>query len=197
MYEMDIGTNHFGRRSEEEGGETQLSTTGVDQEGTNIKKAYSEEERLSKALYWYRHVFNSLKRAIDTIFRLAAKKSSAHANLKVGDFHYYGRGTNKDPKMAATFYQIASGHRDPQASFNLGFMHHIGEGLAKDAGLAKRYYDMAIEQSPDEAFFPASMALFVLDVENTFTYFAGIFPRPFIEIASFILFLFAFFVKYP
>jgi len=92
----------------------------------------------------------------------AAHQGYTVARVKLGDYHYYGLGTNVDYEAAALNYRIASDQQsNPQAMFNLGYMHEQGFGLKKDIHLAKRFYDMAAEASPD-AQFPVYMALMKL-----------------------------------
>lgn len=82
--------------------------------------------------------------------------------MKLGDAHYYGRGTKVDYEAAASHYRSASEQQpNAQAMFNLGYMHERGLGLAKDRYLAKRCYDLAAEASPD-ARLPVALALIKL-----------------------------------
>lgn len=78
--------------------------------------------------------------------------------VKLGDAHYYGRGTRIDYEEAAAYYRLASDQQhNAQASFNLGYMYEQGLGLARDRHLAKRSYDTAAEASPD-ARIPVALA---------------------------------------
>lgn len=82
--------------------------------------------------------------------------------VKLGDAHYYGRGTKVDYEAAASHYRSASEQQhNAQAMFNLGYMHERGLGLAKDRHLAKRCYDLAADASPD-ARIPVALALIKL-----------------------------------
>lgn len=82
--------------------------------------------------------------------------------VKLGDAHYYGRGTKIDYEAAAGHYRSASEQQhNAQAMFNLGYMHERGLGLAKDRHLAKRCYDLAADASPD-ARIPVALALIKL-----------------------------------
>lgn len=82
--------------------------------------------------------------------------------VKLGDAHYYGRGTKVDYEAAARYYRQASEQQhNAQAIFNLGYMHERGLGLAQDRHLAKRCYDLAAEASPD-ARIPVALALIKL-----------------------------------
>ncbi|XP_076331776.1 protein sel-1 homolog 1-like isoform X2 [Tachypleus tridentatus] len=95
--------------------------------------------------------------------RAAAQGYSA-ARVKLGDYHYYGYGTNVDYEEAASHYRLASEQQhNAQAMFNLGYMHEQGLGMKKDYHLAKRYYDMAAETSAD-AQIPVALALAKLGV---------------------------------
>jgi len=97
------------------------------------------------------------------LYQNAARQGRSEAALKVGDFHYYGRGGLPVNKAAAVqYYQRAVEQHNPQAMFNLGYMYQFGEGVTRrDFHLAKRYYDMAISTHP-EAQIPAKMGLFVM-----------------------------------
>ncbi|KOC64305.1 Protein sel-1 like protein 1 [Habropoda laboriosa] len=107
----------------------------------------SEEEGLVRAL---------------TLWARAAAQGYSAAQVKLGDAHYYGRGTKVDYEAAASHYRSASDHQqNAQAMFNLGYMHERGLGLAKDRHLAKRCYDLAAEASPD-ARIPVALALIKL-----------------------------------
>ena len=64
------------------------------------------------------------------------------ARVKLGDYHYYGYGTEIDYEMAATHYRLASEPvQNAQALFNLGYMHERGLGLkqASRAQVNKRH----------------------------------------------------------
>ena len=98
------------------------------------------------------------------LWKQSAEQGHAVARVKLGDYHYYGRGTAVNHVAAAHEYQRAVELRSPQAMFNLGAMHQTGLGLPQDLHLAKRYYDMAAEASPD-ARIPASIALAALGLQ--------------------------------
>ncbi|GFT47981.1 protein sel-1 homolog 1 [Nephila pilipes] len=94
----------------------------------------------------------------------AAGQGYSVARVKVGDYHYYGYGTEVDYETAANQYKIASEQQhNAQAMFNLGYMHEQGLGMKKDIHLAKRYYDLAAETSSD-AQVPVALALAKLGV---------------------------------
>ncbi|XP_053995443.1 protein sel-1 homolog 1 [Hylaeus anthracinus] len=102
-----------------------------------------------------------LVRALSLWARAAAQGYSA-AQVKLGDAHYYGKGTKVDYEAAASHYRLASEQQtNAQAMFNLGYMHERGLGLARDRHLAKRCYDLAAEASPD-ARIPVALALIKL-----------------------------------
>lgn len=105
---------------------------------------FSEREKWSRALQlWSR----------------GAAQGCGAARVKLGDYHYYGLGTQKDLELAAFHYRMASEQlHNAQATFNLGYMHERGLGLARDVHLAKRCYDLAAETSAD-ARLPAALAL--------------------------------------
>jgi SEL1 protein len=82
-------------------------------------------------------------------YRNSAEQKNAESYLKIGDYYYYGIGTNQSYENSALYYQAASEMRNPQALFNLGYMHQYGLGLPKDLYLAKRYYDYALSIEKD------------------------------------------------
>ncbi|KAJ8963435.1 hypothetical protein NQ318_018915 [Aromia moschata] len=99
--------------------------------------------------------------------RAAAQGYSA-AQVKLGDYYYYGLGTPVDYETAATHYRLASEQQhNAQAMFNLGYMHEQGLGMSRDMHLAKRCYDRAAETSPD-AKVPVALALFKLNLLFSF-----------------------------
>lgn len=52
------------------------------------------------------------------------------ARVKIGDYHYYGYGTEVDYESAAVHYRMASEQQhNAQAMFNLGYMHEHGLGM--------------------------------------------------------------------
>ena len=107
------------------------------------------------------------KRAL-VYWNRAATQGYNIARLKLGDYYFYGKGTQVDYQQAASHYKYASEvSHNPQAMFNLAYMHENGLGLRKDMHLAKRFYDMASETS-SEAHVPVVMALLKLNVLNYF-----------------------------
>jgi len=96
-----------------------------------------------------------------TMYRLAAMQGNIDAELKLGDYHYYGYGIPVDLEAAVAHYRTASDSRSPQGMFNLAYMYAHGLGLARDYHLAKRHFDMAIETSAD-AWAPTQLALIEL-----------------------------------
>lgn len=52
------------------------------------------------------------------------------ARLKLGDYHFYGFGTDVDYETAFIHYHLATEHQhSAQAMFNLGYMHEKGLGI--------------------------------------------------------------------
>lgn len=124
-------------------------------------KRLGDREEIDEAMrtWQQRHAFE--------LYRLAAQQGSAEAQLKQGDFFYYGIGVDKDYNRSAQFYQLASLGKHAQATFNLGVMYQRGLGVPKDLHLAKRYYDMALSSSPD-AYLASSLALISLYAQDLF-----------------------------
>ena len=54
------------------------------------------------------------------------------ARVKLGDYYYYGQGTEVNYEAAASQYRIASDKQSSaQAMFNLAYMYQQGYGLKK------------------------------------------------------------------
>lgn len=54
------------------------------------------------------------------------------ARVKLGDYYYYGQGTDVNYEAAASQYRIASDKQSSaQAMFNLAYMYQQGYGLQK------------------------------------------------------------------
>ncbi|XP_030369762.1 protein sel-1 homolog 1 [Scaptodrosophila lebanonensis] len=113
------------------------------------------------------HVFNDRHEDLIRAFyywKRAAGQGYSAAQVKLGDYYYYGWGTNTDFETAAALYRKASEQQyNAQAMFNLGYMHEQGLGMKKDWHLAKRLYDLAAETNSD-AKVPVAMALFKLQM---------------------------------
>ncbi|KAJ8409074.1 hypothetical protein AAFF_G00240950 [Aldrovandia affinis] len=111
---------------------------------TEEANIFSENETYPRALlHWTR----------------AAAQGYMVARIKLGDYHFYGHGTDVDYETAVIHYRLASEQQQSaQAMFNLGYMHEKGLGIKQDIHLAKRFYDMAAEASPD-AQVPVFLAL--------------------------------------
>ncbi|CAG01805.1 unnamed protein product, partial [Tetraodon nigroviridis] len=136
----------------------------LDQKGAKI---FSENETYPRALlHWTRAA------AQDRVFLIYARWLPGYtvARIKLGDYHYYGYGTDVDYETAVIHYRLASEQQhSAQAMFNLGYMHEKGLGIKQDIHLAKRFYDMAAEASPD-AQVPVFLALCKLGLIYTLQY---------------------------
>lgn len=103
----------------------------------------------------------------------SSRQTNIDSLVKMGDYYYYGIGTEVDVSKAVQCYTGASEYsQSAQALFNLGWMHENGIGLEQDFHLAKRYYDQALEVS-EEAYLPVTLSLLKLRVRsawNTITH---------------------------
>jgi SEL1 protein len=103
----------------------------------------------------------------------SSKQSNVDSMVKMGDYYFYGIGTEPDIHKAVQCYTGASEYsQSAQALYNLGWMHENGVGLTQDFHLAKRYYDQALEIN-EEAYLPVTLSLLKLRVRsawNTFTH---------------------------
>jgi SEL1 protein len=89
---------------------------------------------------------NNLGELTLRLYKNAASQGNIDANLKIGDFYFYGpdaiAGIDVNYERAMAHYALAAS-RNAQASFNLGFMYQYGIGSTQDFFLAKRYYDLS------------------------------------------------------
>lgn len=123
----------------------------LDQMSNQLTNIYSNKnEQFKRALiYWNR----------------AAVQGFHTARVKLGDYFYYGYGTEQNYETAANHYKSATEQsQNAQAMFNLAYMHEKGLGLKRDPHLAKRFYDLAAETSAD-AYLPVTIILFKLHLE--------------------------------
>ncbi|KAI9189179.1 ERAD-associated protein [Blastocladiella emersonii ATCC 22665] len=94
----------------------------------------------------------------------SANQNQEDSRVKVGDYHYHGRGTLANPAHAATAYLAATeSQQSGIAMWSAGYMYHHGLGVPKDRHLAKRYYDLALSTNAD-AWLPVSASLLHLQV---------------------------------
>ncbi|KAF3357394.1 Ornithine aminotransferase [Verticillium dahliae VDG1] len=102
----------------------------------------------------------------------SSRQSNVDSQVKMGDYYYYGVGTELDIGKAVQCYTGASDYsQSAQALWNLGWMHEHGIGLTQDYHLAKRFYDQALEVN-EEAYLPVKLTLLRLRLKsawNTFT----------------------------
>ena len=103
----------------------------------------------------------------------SSRQSNIDSLVKMGDYYFYGIGTETDLSKAVQCYTGASDHsQSAQALYNLGWMHENGVGLTQDFHLAKRYYDNALEVN-EEAYLPVTLSLVKLRLRsawNTLTH---------------------------
>lgn len=64
-------------------------------------------------------------------------------SMKIGDYKFYGRGTEaQDYESAYKYYKAAADEYNPRACFKVGIMSQLGLGVAQNFTNALRYYDM-------------------------------------------------------
>ncbi|KAJ8288925.1 hypothetical protein COCON_G00015840 [Conger conger] len=139
----------------EQGYEAAQSNVAFILDQTGHVRVFSKNETYPRALlHWNR----------------AAAQGYTVARIKLGDYHFYGYGTDVDYETAVFHYRLASEQQhSAQAMFNLGYMHEKGLGIKQDIHLAKRFYDMAAEASVD-AQVPVFLALCKLGFLYTVEY---------------------------
>ncbi|PHH75988.1 hypothetical protein CDD82_4200 [Ophiocordyceps australis] len=96
----------------------------------------------------------------------SSRQSNIDALVRMGDYYFYGIGTERDVGKALQCYTGASDYsQSAQALFNLGWMHENGIGMTQDFHLAKRYYDHALAVN-EEAYLPVTLSLLKLRVRS-------------------------------
>ena len=96
------------------------------------------------------------------LYKLAAQQGNVDANLKIGDYFYYGKGGHPvDFVKASAHYLLASKRSNAEAMFNLALMYEHGIGVDRDFYLAKRYFDKA-RVAHSDANVPVALALWKL-----------------------------------
>lgn len=102
----------------------------------------------------------------------SSRQYNVDSQVKMGDYYYYGVGTEADVNKAVQCYTAASDYsQSAQALWNLGWMHENGIGVTQDYHLAKRFYDQALAIN-EEAYLPVTLSLLRLRLKsawNTFT----------------------------
>jgi len=83
------------------------------------------------------------------MYKMTALQGNVEAELKLGDYAYWGMGMEVDMEASVAHYRAATDARSAQAMFNLAYMYAHGLGLTRDYHLAKRHYDMAAETASD------------------------------------------------
>lgn len=63
-------------------------------------------------------------------YQRSAQQGNVAAELKIGDYYFYGLGTAVNYRSAVAHYRAASEARNAQAMFDLGYMHEHGIGHA-------------------------------------------------------------------
>ena len=85
-------------------------------------------------------VFNT--RYLLAVLHLPFVSGYTVARIKLGDYHFYGFGTDVDYETAFIHYRLASEQQhSAQAMFNLGYMHEKGLGIKQVSVTLKQMYE--------------------------------------------------------
>jgi len=115
------------------------------------------------------------------MYSRAAQQGNVQAELKLGDYYYYGYGVAVELEQAVHHYRAAAESRNAQAMFDLAYMYAHGLGLTRDFHLAKRHFDMAAEAAP-EAFIPVQLALLELHLLQLWEAYTGRTESPLLQL---------------
>src|SRR5215475_304414 len=89
------------------------------------------------------------------LFRLAAAKNLAGAQINLGRTYQEGLGLAKDDVQAAHWYQLAAAQHEPVGEFYYALMLLAGRGVDKDFQKAGEL----LRQAADRAYMPAQLTL--------------------------------------
>uniref|UniRef100_H0WR61 Protein sel-1 homolog 1 n=1 Tax=Otolemur garnettii TaxID=30611 RepID=H0WR61_OTOGA len=79
----------------------------------------------------------------------AASQGYTVARIKLGDYHFYGFGTDVDYETAFIHYRLASEQQhSAQAMFNLGYMHEKGLGIKQLLKLSLLFSRLKLGSNP-------------------------------------------------
>ena len=87
------------------------------------------------------------------VYRVAAEKGLADAQLELGYLYNTGKGVRKDDFEAAKWFLRSAEQRHPIAQTALGFMYHQGTGVRRDYRQAAEWFRRAAEQNCSQAQF--------------------------------------------
>jgi TPR repeat protein len=97
--------------------------------------------------------FNINKHIAFKYFSMASlqRETEDEANLKLGDFYYYGVACEQNFEKAVELYKLVVSQSKAtdlrsHAMLNLGMMHHFGLGTEVDLDMAQIYYDKAMKE---------------------------------------------------
>ena len=80
------------------------------------------------------------------LFRSAAERGLADAQVDLGLMYEGGRGVAKDEVEAVRLFRLAANRGNAPGQFNLGWKYANGRGVAKDDVEAVRFYRLAVNQ---------------------------------------------------
>ena len=107
-----------------------LAEVGYEAAQTNFAYILDEREsnlQLFNGEQTYRRALMYWQRSADQEYPLA--------RVKLGDYSYYGLGTDIDYMAAANHYKLAANsYQNAQALFNLAYMHEQGLGVTRVSG---------------------------------------------------------------
>eukprot|EP00760_Papus_ankaliazontas_P004850 PhM_4_TR12210/c0_g1_i1/m.92333/K14026/SEL1, SEL1L; SEL1 protein len=93
-----------------------------------------------------------------TLYERESKHGSAAAMVQLGNFYYYGYGTEQSFERARDLYKLAADGQSAEGAFNSAYVHQHGIGVDRDLHLAKRFYDLSVEYDK-HATLPVMLAL--------------------------------------
>jgi hypothetical protein len=85
------------------------------------------------------------------LYRLAADKGDAAAQINLGVMYVEGEGVAKDLAQAARLVRLAADQGNALGQYNLGAMYLEGTGVAKDEAEAARLFGLAADQGNAQA----------------------------------------------
>lgn len=84
-------------------------------------------------------------------FSRAAEQGHARAAADLGDCYWFGRGTEKDQKLAAEWFKKSAEDGNEYGQYNYGFCLYNGEGVEKNREEGLKWLRKAVENGSENA----------------------------------------------
>ncbi|MDR1385629.1 MAG: caspase family protein [Planctomycetaceae bacterium] len=118
------------------------------------KKAAEKEIPEGMFLYAYhlKNYGNNYSKSL-SFYQRAAESGLVDAQMKLGEYYYFGIESNipKDMKASFQWYLMAAEQGNANAQYNVGFCYDVGSGIKADKVKAVTWYHKAASQGYEDA----------------------------------------------